>query len=346
MLEKINEILSNLRQSSGQEAQMKVCMMGPRAVGKTTVLTAMFSETQEKIAESKLYLSADTDTSSRLQSKKNQLSGMFERKDKFVDKPQGGIEASNAIQEYDFKFGVFGKDARINLTIKDFPGEFVKSDPEQVKEFISESNAIIIAVDTPYIMEENGKYAIQKNAIAEITDFFKATTADLTSEKLILIVPLKCEKYYYAGKMDEVLQTVKKYYAALIEHLSSQNMTVCAVTPILTLGGVEFDTFALAGSTGTDNVNVVSQYKYTKEGIYDPMYCVQPIYYLLMFVAAQYERNKNRNNIFQRFIAGIFEFFDNEQEFIEEVLRLKKYLNKDRDGYSILVGKELLKSTY
>lgn len=350
MLDEIKKHLSDLRTSSGQEANMQVCMMGPRAVGKTTVLTAVFSETKDKIAASRLFLTADDETYSTLQARKDLLMGMFERKEDFIDEPKGGIEATTAVQEYDFKFGIFGKDARINMTIKDFPGEFVRNNASDVKQFIRESSVIFIAIDTPFLMEDNGRLAIQKNAINEITEFFKESTEDLTSEKLVLFVPLKCEKYYYEQRISEVQEAVKNYYADLISYFSRQEKIVCAITPILTLGGVEFDKFveakSIGGTQGKDTTELVSKYKYTKSAEYDPMYCVQPIYYLLTFVVAQYKREKERKNILQRFIASIFEFFDNESEFVEETLKLNKYLNKSHDGYTILQGKELLKTNY
>lgn len=338
MLEQLEE---NLRQVSGQKAQMQVCMMGPRAVGKTTVLTAVFAETQDSIASTKLKMGAGDITETTLQEKKNQLTGMFDRK----EQPQPGIAASPEEQVFDFEFGIFGKDSRIKLNIKDFPGEYVKKEPQKVIDYIQESSAIFIAIDTPYLMEENGRYA-KRNEIEEITNFFLKATEELIGEKLVLLVPLKCEKYYFEKRMEEVKEVVKTQYKKLIDHLSTKNV-LCAITPILTVGGIEFDKFVssddILGAKSNDSFPVVATYKYTQSAEYKPMYCVQPIYYLLGFVSAQYQREKKRKNIFQRMISGVFQLFDNEQEFIDEVLKLNRYVKKFEDGYQILMGKELLK---
>lgn len=45
---------------------MNMCMMGPKAVGKTTVMTAVFNETQTSIYGTSLNLTAKGDTGAEL----------------------------------------------------------------------------------------------------------------------------------------------------------------------------------------------------------------------------------------------------------------------------------------
>lgn len=341
MLEQLVNHIKGLRKISGQEAQMRVCMMGPRAVGKTSVLTAVFAETQNTIANTRLKMGASDITATTLQERKNELSGIFERR----ELPNAGIAATSNVQVFDFNFGIFGKESRVQLNITDFPGEYVRREPLKVIEYIKESSAIFIAVDTPYLMEENGRFA-QKNAIEEVTNFFLKATEEIINEKMILFIPLKCEKYFYEHRMDEVNEAVQTYYKVLIDYLQNKNV-FCAITPILTVGGIEFDRFVssqdIVGTKSTDTMAVTSIFKYRKNGEYKPLYCVQPVYYLLSFVAAQYQREKKRKNILQRMISGLYEMFENEQEFVEEVLKLNRFVKRSEDGYQILIGKELLK---
>lgn len=58
--------------------------------------------------------------------------------------------------------GLKDRSKSINISIKDFPGEYLDSKPEEVSNFIEESHIVMIAVDTPYLMEENGKYNEEK----------------------------------------------------------------------------------------------------------------------------------------------------------------------------------------
>lgn len=133
---------------------MKVCMMGPKAVGKTTVLTAVFNETQNSIADTKLNLLALGDTNAELMDRKYKLSAMFKKKLDVVDRPQGGISASSTESRFDFSFGFIGKEPILDLMIKDFPGEMIVNNQERVIEFIKESKAVFIAIDTPHLMEK------------------------------------------------------------------------------------------------------------------------------------------------------------------------------------------------
>lgn len=137
---------------------MKVCMMGPKAVGKTTVLTAVFNETQNSIADTKLNLLALGDTNAELMDRKYKLSAMFKKKLDVVDRPQGGISASSTESRFDFSFGFIGKEPILDLMIKDFPGEMIVNNQERVIEFIKESKAVFIAIDTPHLMEKNGEF--------------------------------------------------------------------------------------------------------------------------------------------------------------------------------------------
>jgi len=39
------------------------------------------------------------------------------------------------------------------------------------------------------------------------------------SEKLVILVPLKCEKYFADGRIDQVTDQVRKSYSVLLEHM-------------------------------------------------------------------------------------------------------------------------------
>ena len=222
---------------------MKVCMMGPKAVGKTTVLTAVFNETQNSIADTKLNLLALGDTNAELMDRKYKLSAMFKKKLDVVDRPQGGISASSTESRFDFSFGFIGKEPILDLMIKDFPGEMIVNNQERVIEFIKESKAVFIAIDTPHLMEKNGEFNDVKNKPSIVIELFKKAISSLNEEKLIVLIPLKCEKYFHEKRMSEVLGRIKEVYAPLMTLLKENENMCCMVSPILTLGDVEFDDF-------------------------------------------------------------------------------------------------------
>lgn len=246
MLDKLKNIIKRASDVTtaavGQRATMKACMMGPRAVGKTTILTAIFHNTNESIAQTKLKFVPDADTMARMNVCRNDINSIFEEGKSVVDCPLAGISSTSSINVFHYEFGLKGKKAAVDLEIKDFPGEFINGGLHsgEVDQFIAESNAVLIAIDTPHLMEERGAFNDAKNMSKIICDYFK-NNVEANDEKLILFVPLKCEKYYYEHRMVEVNAKVKEAYAELIDFLKDKGQVAAAITPILTIGGIEFN---------------------------------------------------------------------------------------------------------
>lgn len=349
MFDKIKKLIKGAEDATGQHATMKACMMGPRAVGKTTILTAIFHNTSQSIAQTPLKFVPDSDTLTRMNLCSNQLTEIFEKKVSVEDRPAAGISASDKVHVFHYEFGLKGKRTAIDLDIKDFPGEYVSGDlhTEEVDSFIAESNAVLLAIDTPHLMELDGKYNEEKNKCELIIRYFeKNINAD--DEKLILLVPLKCEKYYYEKRMDEVNAAVKRAYGSLLDVIDKCESVACAITPILTIGGVEFDNFSTDKNCNViENANglpTAAYYKfYANNPTLKPMFCVQPLYYILSYITNQYEDNKQKGNMFKRFVSTLFDLFSSDRELFEAMKELGQYKLKDGKGYEIIQGEEMLK---
>ena len=352
MLDKLKNIIkraSNATSSMvGQRATMKACMMGPRAVGKTTILTAIFHNTNESIAQTKLKFVPDADTMARMNVCRNEINGIFEEGKSVVDRPSAGISSTSSVNVFHYEFGLKGKQTAVDLEIKDFPGEFINGGLHsgEVDEFIAESNAVLIAIDTPHLMEEGGKYNGAKNMCRIICDYFK-NNINADDEKLILFVPLKCEKYYYEHRMDEVNVKVKEAYKGLIDFLKDKEQVVAAITPILTIGGIEFDDFSrtasgsvLANPNGLPDETYYKFYKPNPK--LKPLYCVQPLYYILSYVTAQYADNQTKGNVFKRFVSNLFNLFSSDVDLYTEMKTLGRFKLTDKQGYEVLCGEEML----
>ncbi len=348
MLDRLKNLIRGAQDVTGQHATMRACMMGPRAVGKTTILTAIFHNTSESIAQTQLKFVPNADTLALMNVCSNQLNEIFEKKKSIEDRPIAGIAASDKVNKFHYEFGLKGKKTAIDLEIKDFPGEYVTNGlhKEEVDAFISESNAILLAIDTPHLMECAGEYNEAKNHCELIANYFKSNI-NIEDEKLILLVPLKCEKYYYEKRMNEVNDAVKNAYQNLLTAISGFEMIACAITPILTIGGVEFDKFS------TDSYGMVAKnenglpqaayYKfYAKNPNLKPMFCVQPLYYILSYITNQYEDNKKKGNVFKRFVSSLFDLFSSDKELFKAMKECGEYKQKDEKGYEIIQGEELL----
>lgn len=344
---KIVKTVESIKTKAVGRIPMNVCMMGPRAVGKTTLLTAIFNDSQENLGIStNLLLQAEGDTSADLTKQKHYLSSVFANRTQISDKPPAGMKASRTVNTFDFVFGLKGQEPRIDLKIKDFPGEYVIDYPQEVIGFINESSAVFVAIDTPHLMEEDGKYCEAKNKPSVITDFFKKQTFD--GEKLVLFVPLKCERYFNTNQMDEVLQRVESVYGDLISYFKSNGKVACAVTPILTLGDVEFDHFktTVFGKTATHENGCPEEaiYRYRgEEPTYKPTFCVQPLYYMLSFLASQYERSKRQRSLIDKLFSSVYSLFDSDADLFDEILRMEKNRKTDLPGYKIECGSGMFK---
>lgn len=328
----------NVRETAKLHMQLNVCMLGARGVGKTTVLTAIFDETNGAkglSSTSKIILSPKDDTRKILAKRKKELLTVFDEKKAFSN---AGLEATPGASPYYFEFGMLGKAPCVDLNITDFPGEFLQTTPEFVNSKLAEASAIMIAIDTPYLMEENGVHNDSKNQITLIYNYLKENLKDIDESKLIMFVPLKCEKYFYRGEMEIVNSTIKKHYNDIIELYKNQEKVAMVITPILTLGDVEFSHF----EPGLEFP--IANYKFRgEEPKFAPKFCTQPIYYLLSFVVNRYKENKESAGFWGKILQTFFEFFKKNEDLCGEMFLLNQFRLEDESlGYSIVSNRRLL----
>ena len=107
---------------------------------------------------------------------------------------------------------------------------------------------------------EKGRHGIRHNEVQIITELLISvfSKSDKNEDKLLLFIPVKCEKYYNEGRIADVNERIKEVYSELIEHLTQFEHTTVYITPALTLGNLEFDSF-VAEEDGAE----YAQYIYT-----------------------------------------------------------------------------------
>lgn len=340
---------------------LKVSMMGGKGAGKSSVLASLSKNMKDALEGTKLYMYPIGATPDLINRKYDELLKMFDNAQKGVSIPSPGISGDEDITLYTFLFGMDNTSSQIRIEFRDFPGEYIEREPELVKQFIEDSNAIIIAIDTPHLMEEEGQYNEAKNCCKIITTFFEENLKDDIAHKLVLFVPLKCEKYFHSDQMEMVTKRVEEVYTRLIQTIKEQYATTVAsaVIPIQTVGDIVFDGF------GRDENQIVktvrkrnstlllpeeTNYKYRNSAArYSPQDCEQPLYYLLTFIAKEYETMRkapstNILEIIMKKMRGIFKLISDNPEFLLQVSRLKrkrKSVNKEK-GFEVLTGKNLI----
>lgn len=332
-------IIDSVKNLLGYETPiLKVTMMGPRGSGKTTILTSVFSNAVEDFAPTQLYLrgKADSPGISTLVLRKAELTDIFARKGNL-----SGVTASSKEDVFNFEIGIKGKEPIADITIKDFPGEYLVNRSSNVNQYIEESDIIMVAIDTPYLIEGDNALNEEMNKTHLVIDYF-CSNPDVVKNKLVLLVPLKCEKYFIEDKIQDVTDKVKEKYSDLFNIFHSNNIA-CAITPIQTLGGVVFDYFE--DNQRRVGVSKIAKYRFAENNPkYKPMFCVQPLYYLLTYVADYMEWHKTQHDgsLINKIKKNLLNLLMSNTEFNQEIKNLHKFMLTETNGYEIVVQNSIM----
>lgn len=326
-----------------REIDIKVCMLGARGVGKTSVLTSIFYDGNSKdgFYGTKIRLYATPETGAELTKQREKLVDVFKHRQNIAT-----IGASSGVSEFKLQLGMLNEEANINLLITDYPGEKIESDEIYVAERIKEAQVVLVAIDTPYLIEEGGIHDEEKNKTSIIKKFLLDNVGSL-QEKIVLFVPLKCEKYLdlkreNLEKVDcsELLaDKLYLHYKDVVDELKKSKNVAIAITPILSMGGVIFNHFEINSEGGT-GASYIFYDGETKDGVnakYTPLFCSQPIFYLLSFITRQYKLQRKSVDFFGRFLQN----FENVNVFYEEMVKIDKRRLHGSNGFRVLAGKDL-----
>ena len=302
-------------------ADIDILMMGGRRAGKTSVLAAMDKCCKEVLSGDSMLRLVCREGSVELTLKKTELS------DYFLDprytksrKFEPDLAPTTGASPFEYECKVNGRSSGFTLRFTDVPGEHYE-DPEkrsELEEMVSRSQILLIAIDSPHMMERTGaaseelngycRYHEEFNRVPEITDFLKVafqSNEKIRSQgKLVIFVPLKCEKYYYRGEMERLRETVKKGYEDLFRVLASPGINercTVAIAPILTLGGAEFFKFK--------KDSYVGEYNYVENAAlrpYLPKYCEQPLFLTLQYVVSLARKRAEGKFVLFRLAGEIF----------------------------------------
>lgn len=360
---------------------INVLMLGGKRCGKTTVLSSMYAATNVVLAGTGLSINVDAATQAELNKARVSIINRLKEFENPLTSCEVDDNPSSAARKYSFSLkrdmnvnpnpNVKVNDPGIPFTIYDIPGEWLTNEnASKVTGLIKECQVIIIAIDTPYLFAKMtdkgyGQYHEKYNKSIEITNFFKNTlTADDLKDRMILFVPIKCERYYHLDRsqhlrdfgrryMSEIATAVGAGYRDLILHLRScselVNHCTIAITPILSAGGIDFISFREDPKTG----RMVSYYQAPEflsasELGYRPKFCEQPMIYMLAYLLLHvYEERIQMQQMQQqqRNSASLFQFGRTlsggmtPQQMQEALLTLKKKMKRNTgvtaqdDGY-------------
>lgn len=310
-------------------SELKITMLGHRGVGKTSILTAMYEQFESTIGETGLQLTPDAESSALLSKRLGELKALLNDFE-----AAGGLEGTEEPQSFKFGLGKLGGKPNIQLIFQDFPGGYLQNHLEFVENAVKECAAVLIAIDTPALMENNGRWHDLINNPKQITDFFKRTYANLEEPKLVLLVPVRCEKYVQNEQdAKKLLERIKDKYSGLLRLLSSENLltkVACIVTPVQTVGTVFFSQIK-----EIDGRPHFYFRKINYEAEYSPQDSDQPLRYLLRFVLKLHLDAK------RGWLSRVRRWFGWD-EYLKEAARKSAEKCKSTGGFAILQGENRL----
>ena len=336
--------------------KVQVMMVGGRRCGKTSVLAAMKSNFEQRFAETDLTMSyTDLETLSILEEKNSEIEDYFLGSENRTFSPDSNPTAE--MVTYSLSVGIKDRKDTMQVDFLDYPGEWLTDNEhkELLLETMKKSQVLMIAIDTPHMMEEEGKYNERRNFCHRTGEMIKMALEKARPQRmLVLFVPLKCERYLKDNQMDKVLATTMQSYEELIRYFKKDMIRYeVAVTPIFTLGKAYFSRFERDKESGDIKIN--RQFGTPKKAIYcfddnagkkpEPKYCEQPLVYLLTYLMYSSERNKrNKKSILKRnlwdwIIEAMMELFfkySSPEDYKNQKKLLLKKLKKSGEGYRIL----------
>lgn len=271
------------------------CFVGPRGVGKTSLLASMFHElTHKKLCDDFIIDTSTPDglrTLKSLSAAKKAMLDMIYKTDGAYDTIDDGLGIKGLYDEriYEFmgkttvkddswiarKTRSTEKEFRFIFHFTDMPGGWYDSDDEairaKVRQYLTESSVSFLAIDTPPLMESPA-HCHDLNKADIITSWYE-NALDTLSERghTVIMVLTRCERYW--SKKAEMLERLRSTYDILLRKLNNKHIRVYA-TYVKTLGGVEFEKFETK-QTGATTLEVA---RFRRNGSeYSPENCATPL---------------------------------------------------------------------
>ena len=306
-----------------REKELYFTALGPSGAGKTSVLACMSKVFSDKAMAG--LLTADSKTNSTLESAYKELEKMGNDTWPTMKVPSL-VPGTKDLREHIFTI------SGIKVTFFDFPGGWMSSsgsDKEKdnynkVLNIVQKSMVVIIAIDTPYIMEDNEQY-IKRAKVSEVEHFLQSlmnsNNSKLILPKLILLVPIKCEKYTRnpedTAKLHETIKNTYKQTVNMVT-INHPDRLALAMMPIHTIGNIEFARFDKEHD-GEIILRRNNEYKFA------PRDADQPLRYAVNFLLKQNKHYWKRNDM--KRIA----------EIIEEGIHTDR-----KNGFEIIHGYEMI----
>lgn len=255
------------------------CFVGPRGVGKTSLLASMYQQLKTKRVKN-FFINLMTEegkfTQSALDEAHLSMLEMIDETEMHAIVEELGIGGSADRNDFEFtgrytipNAGVFQLKDNVEFLFRfrftDMPGKWYNEGDEHNSEacqILSESLVSFLAVDTPALME--GPATNKRNNKQDlIENWYNTSITKLADNKhSVIIVLSRCEAFW--DRNEEMLEKLNESYGSLITSLKERGIKVF-VTWVQTLGGIQFDHYEKRVA------------KFIRTGNYVPENCATPL---------------------------------------------------------------------
>lgn len=279
-------------------SEFTVMLLGPEAVGKTTLLATMYKELSKIKSNTNFALNAENDTSVNLEDAYQKLGRIIDQPTFTSIKPL--LEGTRGIIDHLFNI-TFNNKKKIDIIFCDIAGGLVNvttgsQDFKTFQQILNRASVIINVIDGAVLMEGSEFFCDRINKPSRIRELLRPALNDKQSH-MILFVITKCESWLNNNEGRARLQ--KKFderFQAVIHLIENHDNAVGVLIPVKTLGCVEFSRMEKVG----EEERALFVRRANKH--FAPEFTEQPLRYALAFVLKEWEK--------KRWFAKLFRFWN------------------------------------
>jgi hypothetical protein len=229
----------------------QILMLGGRRSGKSSILASILYSLGENMVENLCSFTDQTDYSANdglgipLHAKRIEIDNYLRTRQKMGANSNFLVDMTpnKGQSRYNLETQIKGA-SKVTFDFVDVPGEWMESTSSNyntLKDLVGKSDVFVIAIDSPYLMQdENENINTVYNRIEEINNLLANIQIqnEEIDRKLIILCPVKCEKWTQNKQGDDVTEKVCFSYKKLINNWVNHKSVDIWIMPIETAGGI------------------------------------------------------------------------------------------------------------
>jgi hypothetical protein len=331
-----------------------IVMVGPRGVGKTSLLASMYKNLEAEFDETSCqFRCGDGRTRTDMDDHLTELKALC----RGLQPKTAGVGPSADVRKHVFTLAERQQPPSLELRFIDIPGGHYASktaseeDMKNARNFLSASKAAVVAIHTPALMESGGKktYHDRVNKPGVMYELFKDAFEVRKEPLLVILSPIRYETYRdIPGKVAAAVREGYKDLLKLLNRPEMRELVAVVLAPVETVGCLKLKSV-------TEDENGEPLFKFAKEAFgrdYTPTHCGQPLRYILNFTLGLHHaqtrlRGGPNPPLWMELLPDswkgpLSDFFETNRHLAEAVHKISGKLVKG-DGFEVIQGEKLLK---